>query len=804
MGNLRVIAMYFPDILEMMMKPWMRAAGDDPHGYGPYVIQYLTEMITTESLVEVAVRVLELGILDTLELEDLGMLEHLTNLGYTDPEGLSQLLHDPSLTGDAVDIQKNLLALLSPEVEDQELAEVIEALPWMQDGLAGNELGAVLLLETLAAKAENVLRSLLDKRADWFLPKPGWTIDLGVLEHFVSISVLDNAAGLQLLEKQFLDTLESSDSEALRYLSYIAESDAEFTAEVLAHPDLDSNTDKAGLTVSVLYLGWKDPETAHAIKGLTWFQEVLDKPASDYPTSHSIPVRNFNSALRLVELAAVAREATIAIAAKPWMQDSLLLWEREVLSGLIDLALWDEQEALRVLEMPFLDSVGVEDDRIMEILHEVRTGNRGSLKELLHHPNLAGGISESDLAAVTAVSLKLEYPEAAAEIDSLVWVSDGVDSTERQAFPSFRYAALHSPQAFWALLDESWVQDGLSKHEVTAFASLSYLASGNLAPVPEVDILSLLDMPFLDTIDGVDAKALESLVGVFSEAKGAYLRQVLSHPSMSDGITNEEAIIVSVLSMVVQERPDLLDVLLDPEITSVEERVVSLPLAGDTRLFAVSVASAKPVNLDSLESVVRIVEEFMAVPFPRGYVGLLVADANSAGGGGGPGGILTVDPGGEHNIGLIAHETAHVYWGFAPEWLQEGPAEFMRVITESELSGLPVGPYDPSCGLAGNLGDLERLAHDLASADPVGASEAIYWSGCMYSLGQGLFTDLYQSMGRDDFRHGFGSLYLKLEAEAHGECTGLEQGVCYVKAAFVGDASPEAAAIAAAIIDKWY
>ena len=66
-------------------------------------------------------------------------------------------------------------------------------------------------------------------------------------------------------------------------------------------------------------------------------------------------------------------------------------------------------------------------------------------------------------------------------------------------------------------------------------------------------------------------------------------------------------------------------------------------------------------TMDQLERILRAQEDFMGVPFPRTYVGLLVADATSAGGGGGPNGLLTVDPAYVEDDYIIAHELAHTY-----------------------------------------------------------------------------------------------------------------------------------------------
>ena len=322
------------------------------------------------------------------------------------------------------------------------------------------------------------------------------------------------------------------------------------------------------------------------------------------------------------------------------------------------------------------------------------------------------------------------------------------------------------------------------------------------------EVLRLLDMPFLESVDGVDAGATRNLVQIWLSREGSPLAQLRSHPTLRDGITDDEASILAVLEIVnLRERSWLPEALFDPERTSTARRVISLPLAGETTLAVVSVVGGEAGSLNMLEGVVRAEEEFMGVPFPNSFAVFLIADASRrAGGAVFYSGAITVDPTFQALWGIVAHEVAHMYWTHgATRWITEGAAELMETISREALIGEVIGPYYASCSLAYNLGTLDRVAANLHQSNPETGSEIIYRSSCMYSLGLGLFLDLYLELGRDTFRPAFASLYTKLRDGEHDDrCTGLEQGVCYVQAAFVEDAPPEAEAIAEAIIDKWY
>ena len=101
------------------------------------------------------------------------------------------------------------------------------------------------------------------------------------------------------------------------------------------------------------------------------------------------------------------------------------------------------------------------------------------------------------------------------------------------------------------------------------------------------------------------------------------------------------------------------------------KRVISSPLSQEVTLAIIRLDGEANQTLGLMEHIVVTQEEFMGVPFPRQFVALLIADATQFRGGGGPRGILTVDPGLEEDVGLIAHELAHAYWYAGLEWLRE-------------------------------------------------------------------------------------------------------------------------------------
>ena len=106
-------------------------------------------------------------------------------------------------------------------------------------------------------------------------------------------------------------------------------------------------------------------------------------------------------------------------------------------------------------------------------------------------------------------------------------------------------------------------------------ANLRGISGQSFTKSDESTTLRIAAMPFLETVDGVDAAAVRSLRSLFwASDEVDYLMQVLTHPSLDDGISDDEAFVVAALEIVVDERPDLLGTLLDLGPVAVEKRTL--------------------------------------------------------------------------------------------------------------------------------------------------------------------------------------------------------------------------------------
>ena len=252
-----------------------------------------------------------------------------------------------------------------------------------------------------------------------------------------------------------------------------------------------------------------------------------------------------------------------------------------------------------------------------------------------------------------------------------------------------------------------------------------------------------------------------------------------------------------------------------------QERTITLPLAGETPLLVIRETPETSRAIDTIEAIVRQTEDFMDVAFPFKVLPVIISDTTGSHFGRNyqesQHAYIHIGEASEHQFFVIAHEVAHSYWHsplavwrIPPAidgvrlstfgWIFEGAATFMQNRAEDRLDEYSFEPQPGGCGY---FQSIEEMDQTVFSDVDEGLRDKV--RGCDYSMGSSLFGSLYHALGDEEFRRGFGDLYLKISNLEHeDECIGAETGICYLRKAFVQEASPGFAEPAAGLINLLY
>ena len=428
-------------------------------------------------------------------------------------------------------------------------------------------------------------------------------------------------------------------------------------------------------------------------------------------------------------------------------------------------------------------------------------------------------------------------PTAGDLVQALPWAADGYNETERETLDALLDTARHSQSAFNTLIELPWMQDTITKEE--AFA-LHYIQHGarrapkmidlllqkpwfqdeitpNLAAMtrnlywiarsddPEFQPLvaaaaaTLLEMPFLNTMEDTDILAIYDLRRYEQRHGDEMFLDLMDHPAIKDGITDEEAKRLGLVRSSQRYMPELVETFLTGDGVYLEEREINLPLTGPTliTIFRLN-KSANRKTMDYLEHSVRIVEQYMSEPYYANWIAVLfVEDARSAGAEVHHYSHMTFNATKYRNPDkysfFFTHEVGHYYWRDNPQWVNEGGANFLGFVGENDRRGTPIhldSRPRPPCTAAENIADLEKMELRKYTRD----------YQCHYRFGEKLFMDLFHTLQPEEFRKRFAdlyrrsSMYLRVVDDAPGDdCNGGDLGICHVAAAFGQNADEDTA-----------
>ena len=582
------------------------------------------------------------------------------------------------------------------------------------------------------------------------------------------------------------DGIDQSEQSAARELSYLKESNPRVARILLGRNWVADGVDRLEEAAIRRINNIADdlPALAIEIVELPWLVDDATQPESNV--------------IEILWEVATRRDLALAerFIALPWLVDGITQTEAGVLSDLRFTARDDVSLAKRLLALPWLvDGITQTEAGVLSDLQYTAHDDVSLAKRLTYFPWLVDGITQTEAGVLSDLQyIAHDDVSLAKRLTSFPWLVDGVDTVELAIVERLYSIVRNDAELANAIAGKSWLADGLGKDAVRVVNGLYYIMDEDTALAR-----TIADMSFLETLQPTDAAVLDALSWLaYTEILA--LREVLTHPTLKDGIRDEWAPVVALLDSVNEAAPAFLRPLLDPEQTTIERRALTLPHTGAVDLAIIRTEPGAARSMESLEHSAGSVESFMGVELPTNYVALLFGTAVLGYAGGTNYGAYFVmlpeydadddSDDADYAPQLMAHEVAHYYWSGNPNWLDEGLAELLAAISENERTGTVVAIDYTYCPDADNIALLERLD----------AAGVIYDYRCNYALGGQFFLEIYETLGDAAFRQGLRNLYLTSQVEDYtDEFDGSPVGIRQIQDAFQSDA-----ATVAPIIDKWY
>ena len=489
----------------------------------------------------------------------------------------------------------------------------------------------------------------------------------------------------------------------------------------------------------------------------------------------------------------------------PWIADGVADAEREAAEELISAARWYPDVFDVLMEMPWIqDSVVTEDEAkaILQIRWSTHYGAALS-KQMSQKPWVQDGITTAEADAMWGLAWIIkDAPDLAERMLEWSWVQDNITTAEAHTISSIGGAARLNPELAEKMLQKPWIQDGITRDEGIIIRRLYWLLQRTDETSQQGIATSIIDMPFLDDVTFAEARAVMSLHMMAGSRYRDSFQAIMSHPKVQDGITDQEAKVISVIRSAAHYSPEIIPHLLDgldgTGSVYLEERIIQLPLTGETLLTIVRTQDRTTASMGYLEHAVRFAEKFMAAPLPTNYVALYFGDATGQTYGAHNWythmTMKQSDDGLEEYADTVAHEVGHYYFrDSGAKWINEGTVDLLSFISEYERAGYPFETH------------MKNRPCD-NSVKTLAASESEEHSGCARNLGERFFVDLYRTLGKDAFLHGYRALYrLRLVDNPNDdcrECTAID--VHHVLEAFTSNVPEEVAAEAKEVLVKWY
>ena len=362
--------------------------------------------------------------------------------------------------------------------------------------------------------------------------------------------------------------------------------------------------------------------------------------------------------------------------------------------------------------------------------------------------------------------LTRNYPGIARQIEAFPWVQDGLSILEAKAIDELMYLGVGRIDNLQASLRLPWVQDAIADTEYDLLYSLRALDYHDVEAAAAV-----IPMPFLESPDATDALAIRAMRRL---ATHGVLSALIDSALFQTGIADTDTALVAAVGTLYRDA-DAVRRVLTPGNAAVEAVSLGTVLTPELPVSIVRTGSqSRPGTVEALRDAVAFVESIMGLPLPVEHV-ILVLDEDAvseSAAGTNYGFAFSYSPEYETQQGTyewrvlesgFTHELAHYYWRGDQFWMAEGVAnvfEYMRG-RDSGLSRGQLKTLRKSCE-----------AHDLQMLEMWDPSANNH---CNYYLGELLYLELLEALGRQQFGDKLRELYLVAlpVREAGGDKTGI-------------------------------
>ena len=399
---------------------------------------------------------------------------------------------------------------------------------------------------------------------------------------------------------------------------------------------------------------------AQTVLGFRWFVDGIDPDNNE-----------MNAIGALASLAHSQPSLGERLLGFPWLADDLAEFEWEVVGWLPFLSSRHPSMVEHLLNLPWLaDDVTEPESQAVEYFANLAFENLSFAERLVASTWITDGVTEPESQAVGYfANLAHENLSLAERLVASTWIADGVTESESRTVDYLAELAEENLLRAERALSLPWIADGVTEEELLWLSFREEV----IEVAPEI---AISEAKILNEVSDLTTDVLRSLRSMLRN-EPSQLQELVSQSWFQDGLTAEEGALVVVLQSIDGEENTFLSLIEGGHTVS---DTISLQLAGEVHLYAVSPFPLQEGVLRTMRTGTRVMEEFMGSPWNNPSVIVFVESEGDTGGGGGKyrGSHIVVK---NSHPGTLYHELGHYYLNSMPAWLIEGGAEFLRGYT---------------------------------------------------------------------------------------------------------------------------